>query len=115
MTRRKFACIKALLFMFPFLSFLAVWVADPADAKAPLLAMISATCLCIGYIPTARTLIERGVQAFVLLLAYGSGVDAALSWLGTIVQIESFWYIAALLLALVSAVALLIGGNEKTG
>ena len=103
---------KALLLMLPLLAFLVVGIGAPADTKAPLFALISATALSISFIPTPQTRRGRVIHSSVLMLAYASGVGTAWSWLGTTERVTFSWYVVAFLLAMVAAVALLIAGIE---
>ena len=93
----KNSITKVLLLVPPVVAFPVVTIGAPSDAKAPLLALISATALCIGFIPTPQTSQGSSVHFAVLVVAYVSGVAAAFYWLGTVEQLSPFWYVVALL------------------
>ena len=106
--RSKWNNAKALLLVVPLLAFAVVTIGAPADTKAPLFAMISATALSISILPTPQTRPGRIVQLTVLTLAGVSGLGSAWSWLESIGQVAFFWYTVAFLLVLVAAAALLM-------
>lgn len=94
----------------PVVAFLVVGIGAPSDAKAPLFALISATALCISFLPTPQTRQGVVVHFTALAVAYASGVGAAWSWLAT-EQVAFPWYVVGLVLVLVAAAALLKAGE----